>query len=170
MTTPPVSAIQGLVDYTDFPNNVVLILAEEFKKIPPLDTYAVLKRPLRPSDPSLAVAVAASMWEPEDYEVGQPDPSLSRYVFALQCMIKHGEEQEGLAAHAALSKMIRDQFHRNPAIRARLGMLNKVSGPVIERVGRFWITRQQFISQELNREFLYVSALELWVETETIRG
>jgi hypothetical protein len=165
VTTP----IQALVDYTDFPNNIVMVLGEEFRKIPPLDTYPVLLRPLRPSDPSLAVAVAASLWEPEANEIGQPDPAVSRYVFALQCMVKHGDEVQGLAAHAALSKKVRDQFYRNPALRARLSVLRKVDGGVTERVQRFWIQRQQFISQELEREFLYVSALELWVETETVR-
>jgi hypothetical protein len=156
-----------LSQFVDFPNNVVLALAQSYLTLPGVELVCL--RPLRPSDPNVSVGVIAMDWEPIDAEIGRsPDPTVGRYNFAIMCSIRHAVESDGLAAHAYLSKRVRAMVYRDNPTRVRLLQL-RVDGSdgIKERAQRLGIRRQRFMSNEARGNFMYLSTMEFWLETET---
>lgn len=154
--------------FLDFPNNVVMALANSYATLPGVELVAL--RPLRPADPNVSIGVLAVQWEPQSVEIGKsPDPAISRYTFAIMCSVRHGVEADGLAAHAYLSKRVRAMVYRDQPTRVRLQSL-RVDGSdtITERTQRYGISRQRFMSNEARGNFMYLSTMEFWLETETI--
>lgn len=148
----------------DFPENIVRELKSSLAAIEGVDI--VLRRPLRPTDPTGSLGVYASMWDPSEFEIGQYDPAVTRYQVILQSMIKHGNEEEGVSEHAALAKRIRVMLYRDEALRVRLHSLSISDGGLAESVRRYGVTRQNYLNNELQGTFLFLAVTELWFDTE----
>lgn len=156
-----------------FPNNIVDLVAA---RIPSLDSdLHVAKRPLRKSDPNQSVGIHAAQWLPEEdsYEmrgapVGTHEPTLQRYLVSVQAFVKDMDEENGLAVHSVLSKMIRSMLYRDAPLRVGLSALSVTMSGSTERTQRWGIRQQRYFSNELQGSFLYLSTLEFWLETETI--
>jgi hypothetical protein len=150
----------------DFPDNVVDALAARLVTIAEVDV--VLKRPLRPTDPSGSVGVFAVIWSPSEYEIGQHDPAVTRYSLNIQTFIKHGDEQEGITLHSRLAKRVRVMLYRDDALRVLLGSLSVTDAGNTERLQRWGIETQRYLSNEMEGTFLYLAVTDMWVETEVV--
>jgi len=129
----------------------------------------VVGRPVRPTDPNITIGVVAEDWVPEGWEIGLPnEPAIQRYTFKLQVMVKHAQEEEGRAMHSALSKSMRAMVFRDDALRVALrGLVDTdAESGVVERATRYAAGRQRFLSTVFKGTFLFVSSLDLWVETQ----
>lgn len=155
-------------EYLPFPNNVLVLLAQELQAIDYAELVAM--RPLKPEDPPVSIGVFVIDWIPGDAEMtgrANSDPTISTYLFGIQALIRHTDREEGLLKHALLSKIIRSMLYRRESIRVRLSQLNEASLGITERTQRWGVRQQRFLSNELEGNFLYLSTLEFWVETET---
>lgn len=157
-----------------FPNNVVEIL---YTRITLIDSdLTVVRRPLRESDPVQSVGVFATQWLPDDdsHEMKGGtlgayghDPSLDRYICAVQAFVKDMDEERGLAVHSVLSEKLRTMLYRDAALRVGLSTLTTNLNGVQKRTTRWGISTQRYFSNELQGSWLYLSTLEFWLETET---
>lgn len=149
-----------------FPNNVVDVLTEELGAVEGVEHVA--KRPLNPPDPNMSIGVYALDWIPQGFEIGQYEPVLATYNYALQAFVKHANEEEGILKHTLLSKLVRSMLYRETSIRVRLGALTETSLGIKERTQRWGVRQQRFISNEISGQFLFLSTMELWLETEAV--
>jgi len=159
-----------------FPNNVIDITKT---RVELLDAdLKVFRRPLRDTDPNQSVGIFATQWVPdeESHEMlgNAPggmgsfhDPSIDRYLCAVQAFVKHMDEEVGLATHSVLSEMLRTMLYRDTALRVGLSSLATELNGVRKRTTRWGISQQRYFSNELTGSFLYLSTLEFWLETET---
>lgn len=149
-----------------FPDNLVA----EFKTalIDLSGITAVLGRPLRMADPNASVGVFSVEWLPGEMGIGQPqEPIDGRYSVTIQLLVKHMNEEEALAQHSVLSKSIRVMVYRDAGLRVRLPQLSEASSGVIERVLKWGVRSQRFLSNELDKQFLFLSSTEVVVTTST---
>lgn len=159
-------------DDSIFPNNIVSMIALRATLID--DQLEVFKRPLRASDPNQSIGVTAALWTPNEQSqemLGQTfavQPTLSRYVVNIQGFIRDMDEERGLNVHTVLSRMIRSMLYTDNALRVALSQLSSVLGTTTERSQRWGISQQRFFANEIKGEWLYLSILEFWLETETI--
>ena len=157
------------VDDTVFPNNVVLKLAERYAT---LDAdLAILRRPLRNTDPMQSVGVYAAMWnpDPESMEIiggGRSEPTLQQYVISVQAFIRDGDEERGLAVHSVLSSLVRRVLYRDDTLRLALQGLSVETNGVTESLKRWRLLTQRYFNNDIDGQWIYLSTLELWMETE----
>lgn len=160
-----------------FPNNAVDLIAERAAFLDPdsVDKITILRRPLRESDPVQSIGVFGSQWFPDEESLemrsipsGVQEPTLQSYLIAIQAFVKDMDEERGLATHSVLSKMIRSMLYRDEELRLRLRALTVTMQGSTERMMRWGIRSQRFLSNELSGSWLYLSTLEFWIETETV--
>jgi len=166
-----------LINPTDpvFPNNIVEVLAlscEAYIDSEPDATLrvSVLRRPLIPVDSIQCIGIFCQKWTPDrqSFEIPSNEPTLQRYTIKIQCLIKDMDENRGLAAHSVLSKLVRNMVYRNQNLRVALTSLNDNTGGVMERLQRYGIRSQDYISGEIKGGFfMHLSTLDTYFETET---
>lgn len=150
----------------EFPLNFAKILRDRFED---QDEFSmVVARPLRPSDQDRMVGIFPTVWIPQEFEIGQYDPAVTRYMLAIQTMAKNATEEEGIAAHSKLAKKVRVMLYRDEDLRVQLGRLKTTDPVVTERVQRWGATNQRFLANEINGQFLFLAVTDLWLETEII--
>lgn len=158
-------------DENVFPNNIVEVVALRADLLDP--DVTVLKRPLRNTDPVQSIGVFASQWIPNDDSkefLGQAyatQPTLSTYRVAIQAFVKDQDEMRGLNTHAAMSRVLRNMLYTDQPLRVALSSLSSTLGATTEQSQRWGISQQRFFSNELSGNWLYLSILEFWLETET---
>jgi hypothetical protein len=150
----------------EFPENVVEELATMLAEVTDVDV--VIRRPLRPTDPNGSIGVYAIDWAPTDHAIGQFDPAVTRYKFAVQSFVKHGDDEVGVILHSQLAKRVRVMLYRDEELRVRLGSLSTDEDGVIERLLRWGVQTQRYLSNEVQGTFLYLAVTELWVDTEIV--
>lgn len=154
-----------------FPNNIVDLVSLRVSMLDP-DLFAV-KRPLRQTDPAQSVGIFAQQWAPNEqsYEFlgveRASQPTLQTYLIMVQAFVKDTDEVRGLATHSVLSKMIRSMLYRDEPLRVGLSSLAISMHDSLERSKRWGIRQQRFFSNELEGDWIYLSTLEFWLETET---
>jgi hypothetical protein len=155
-----------------FPNNIVLALNPKIKEID-VD-LTVLDRPLRPTDPNQSVGVFGSLWDPnpQSAEIGHlppgygSEPTLSQYQVILQTLVKHGDVVKGLNISSILARELRLMLYRNAALQITFGQMNVTDSHGVESLRRWGIRDQQYISNEIDGTFVFVSTLDCYFETE----
>lgn len=162
-----------------FPNNVVEILATRFDMIDPAVDPAprlyVVRRPLRNSDPVQAIGVFATQWRGDDESIeirgsadpGPGEPTIQRYTFGVQAFVRDMDEERGLKAHSVLAKMIRSMLYRDAPLRVGLASLSSELMNEVETTKLWGIGQTRYLSNEISGEWLYLSTLEFWLETES---
>lgn len=155
-----------------FPNNVVDLL---FTRIGLIDTdLRGFKRPLRATDPQQSYGMFGQQWLPDEDSqemvgsAGSSEPTIGRYLIGVQAFVKDTSEERGLAVHSVLSKLIRGTLYRDIPLKLALQALTVTLNGSTERTRRFGISTQRYFSNEIAGDFLYLSTLEFWLETETI--
>jgi len=152
-----------------FPNNAVNVVYDATQLLDP--DLKVFRRPLRNTDPRQSVGVFASQWVPdqESFEMGRGpfhEPTLGSYLISIQTFVLDFDEERGLATSSVLSTLVRTMLHRNAALGVALRSLSVVLEGSTEMTRRFSVRTQRFHSNEIDGDFLYVSTLEFWLETE----
>ncbi len=154
-----------------FPNNVVDLIAARSQSID-ADLF-VTKRPLRSSDPRQSVGVYSSLWTPDErsyeFDGNLPGiPTLQQYMIIVQGFVKDGDEESGLAVHSVLSNRIRAMLYKDNPLQVAFRGLSASSGTITERMRRWGVRSQRYFSNEIDAQWLYLSTLEFWMETETM--
>lgn len=165
--------IQGNVDAV-FPNNAVLLIQERFQNIDP--DIMVFRRPLQPTDPVQCLSVYGTLWTPrqDSVELLGPQfgmattPTLQNYNITVQALIQDMDTERGLATHSVLSKLVRGVLYHDTPLRVGLGLLSSQMFNVTERFKRRDIVSQRFMSNEISGNWIYLSVLDLRIETETV--
>lgn len=163
-------------DDSVFPNNAVKVIADRSRLLDPAGDVQVFLRPLKPEDPVQSIGVFGSLWLPIQDSIemrgsdspGPQEPTLQRYSIAIQAFVKDANEERGLNAHSVLSKMILAMLYRDEPLRIGLAELSVTMLGLTERTRRWGVTTQRFVNNELDAEWLYLSTVECWLETETI--
>jgi hypothetical protein len=153
-----------------FPINVIDVLHARFKELIGLD-IEIIDRPLRYTDPSRSVGLFAVDWVPVEgsYEIGKGfEPTLARYNYRIQALVKHTDEEEGRALYASDSKIIKAILYRDAQLVQRLTELQETNFGSIERAKRWGVRAQRFLNNELQGQFIYLATTELWLEAETV--
>lgn len=162
-----------------FPNNVVAILKTRFNLIDPepdpAQKLVVLGRPLRNSDPIQSIGLFATQWRGDDDSIeirgtpspGPSEPTIQRYTLGIQAFIKDMDEERGLNTHSVLSKMIRSMLYRDAPLRVGLASLRSELDGSTETTKRWGIGQTRYLSNEISGEWLFLSTLEFWLETES---
>lgn len=164
-----------MIDATEpvFPNNAVALIKIALQTIDA--DLRIYGRPLRSSDPAQSIGVFPQLWQPDEqsYEMrggpeGPSEPTLSRYQIAVQGFIKDLDEERGLATHSVLSKQIRTTLYRNSPLMVALRMLAVTMNGSTERTQRCGVMTARYLSNEIDGNFLYLSTLDFFLETETV--
>lgn len=156
-------------DLPVFPNNIVLQVAERFDQIDP--DVSVFRRPLRNTDPQQSIGVFASIWNPDDQSLEMMgrmpgEPTLQNYMLNVQAFVKDGDEERGLAVHSILSALVRRVLYRDNDLRLALQGLSVASDGTTEILKRWQVRSQRYVNNDIEGQWLYLSTLELWMETE----
>lgn len=160
-------------DTPAFPNNIVDILEYRISQIDA--DLTVVKRRLRTTDGNQTVGLVPTLWTPEQdsYEmlgpmdVARHRPTLVQYGISIQSYVKHADEVTGSRQHSVLASKLRSMLFTDDALRVGLLELSVADGARTERTKKWGIRRVQFLSNELNGSFLYMSILDSFYETET---
>lgn len=157
---------------TVFPNNFIAIIAARIPAA--IDSeLQVVKRPIRNTDGGLngqAVAVFPlnRTDDRESIEIWSTQPTLNRYPFVIQSLVKHTNEEDGISIHSILSASLWNMFYRDNPLHTGLTALSVVTDNAIERVQRRGITLQRYLSNEIQGNFMFTSWIEAWIETEIV--
>lgn len=160
-----------MLDYLDappeFPANIAWVLSCGLERMSPVNL--VVRRPLRLTDPHQTAGVVTMDWNSEGYEIGGAEPTISTYTFRLQYLVKMmGDEQGAMLLHAKGSKTIRAMLYRDSELAVQLRSLTETQGGRTERLKKYDVRAQRFVSNELQGQFIYLSSLDVVVEVETI--
>lgn len=153
-----------------FPNNVVGLLPIAFQAIDP-DLF-ITKRPLRNTDPTQSIGVFGQLWDPDEeskemHGFSTGEPTLQQYLISIQAFVKDRDPERGLSTHSILSAHIRRVLYNDPELRVALAGLASTDEWVTETLKRWGVRVQRYFSNEIDSDWLYLSTLEFWIETET---
>lgn len=156
-----------------FPMNAVALMKTRFGLIDP-DLH-VVQRKLMQADPVQSIGVSAENWspDPQSHEMlGQhtSEPSINRYEIHVQCLIKDTDEERGAAVSSKLSKMARGILLTDRVLRDSLQGLHSTLYGVTERTLRWTVPSQRYLNQELSGQFIYLSTIQVLLETENAHG
>lgn len=131
---------------------------------------AVFRRPLRPSDPRVSISTFPTSWEPDMLEMtgSMRPPTLSTYHYALQLLVKHTDEEEGMTLHSLISKLMLAMLYGDTTTKVALTELVEVSLGITERTQRYGVQSQRYVNNEIDGIFVFLSTTELWVQTESV--
>lgn len=151
-----------------FPNNAIELIATRLQMLYPND-LVVRKRPLRNTDPTKSVGIFPTDWLPDEtsFEFKSLQPTVQTYLIKIQAFCKDTNEEKGIATHSVMSKVIRSMLYNDEPLNVGLNALSVTMDGTIERIQRRGIRRQRYISNEIDGTFLYLSTLEVFLETET---
>lgn len=136
------------------------------------DTFTVLLRPLRTTDPNLSVGIYSTIWSPTPGSAeftglsGLSPAALERYVIIIQAMVKDADAERGAISHSVLSEAIRTMLDSDPSLRIELGGLSATVGGRTKSLKRWWPVNTRFFSSELDGNQLYLSVNEMMIEVE----
>lgn len=151
-----------------FPNNAIELIWTRAKDLYEPDLN-ILRRPLRSTDGTQSIGVHPTDWVPDEtsWEFTSKEPTIQRYIIRIQALCKESDEEKGIAIHSVMSKAIRSLLYNDNPLQVGLDMLSVTMNGVTERIQRRGISRQRYLSNEINGLFVYLSVLDFYLETET---
>lgn len=124
-------------------------------------------RQLVATDPNYALGVALKMWRPLDSpNMGSWEPTIARYTFAIQTLVKDPVRVTGDAISREFSREVRNMLLRSETLRNALANLRDDVDPV-ERAIRFSVERQEFDDSPISSGFIFLSQTEFCLDTDT---
>lgn len=157
-----------------FPSNVVqLVHARVKQKWPSTGAHM---RPLRHTDKVNSIGIFPSDWTPDvdSYEFPQVMesrpagfPTVQMYLITVQAFVKDMNPERGIRVHSLMSKAIRSLLYHDKPLAVGLQSLRVEMDGVSEVIQRRYISRQKYISNEIDGSFLYLSTLQYSIETES---
>lgn len=151
-----------------FPDNAIELIWTRFRDLYEPD-LTVLRRPLRSTDGSQSVGIHGTDWVPDEtsWEFSSKEPTVQRYLIRVQGLCKESDQEKGIKIHSVMAKAIRSLLYNDAPLQVGLNLLSVTMNGATERIQRRGVTRQKYLSNEINGTFVYVSSLELYIETET---
>lgn len=159
-----------------FPNNVVDLVATQLANIemplPPEveNQIRVVKRPVRDTDYTQTISVIPSLWVPNmdslEMAGGKNEPTIQQYTVAVEALVVDMDEERGIATHALLSSMVRLMLYRSLALRVALPMLEVDLSGYREKLTRWGISQQRFGNNQIGKNFVFLSTVDFWFETD----
>lgn len=162
---------------SSLPWSVVEIATTRFEEL--LNTEvtprAILSRQLRPTDPARSISfypvdVVPDLESMEIDGAGPPEPTIQRYSYRAQVLIKHSNEVEGRALYSQDAKFLLAILYRDTELRLRLAAIQESLLGSLERFKKLGVVRQRYLNNEFQGTFIYLSTTDLWVETESVPG
>lgn len=152
---------------TPFPDCIMNVLETNLKTIE--GVTVVHQRELEPNDSNGDVGVSMDSWHPLEYEIGGIGSSLGAYVLVIEHLVKHSNRESGWVEHRNVARSIRSMLAVNADVRVALGALVHVSTDpsYTERMMK-WTLEQRNASNQINRDFYFVSGTTVTFETEVI--
>jgi len=131
------------------------------------NTFIAL-RPLHPTDPGQSIGIFPSDLNPDDqtYEHPSKEPTIQRYILRIQGFVKDTMEDRGIATHSVMAKKLRSTLYNDAPLAVGLNSLAVVMDGATERVQRRGILRHLYVSNQIDGNFLYLSIIDYWLETE----
>lgn len=165
---------------TCFPNNVVDMIASQLETLEmPLpadinDRIRVVKRPVRDTDYTQTISVIPALWVPDmdslEMSGGVNEPTIQSYTIAIEALVVDMDVERGLATHALLSSMVRLMLYRNLALRVGLPLLEVDLNGYREKFARWGISQQRFGNNQIGKNFVFLSTVDLWFETNVVKN
>lgn len=149
-----------------FPQNVMQVVQARFQMLWP--ATGVFLRPLHPTDLTQSIGIFPSDLVPdgETYEMPSKEPTIQRYIIRIQGFVKDTVEDRGIATHSVMAKKLRSVLYNDNLLAVGLNSLAVVMDGATERVQRRGILRHLYISNQIDGNFLYLSVIDYWLETE----
>ena len=98
------------------------------------------------------------------------EPTAQQYILTVQAFIRDGDPERGLAVHSVLSALVRRVLYRDNTLRVALqGLSVTDSGGITEILKRWKVRSQRYFNNDIDGQWLYLSTLEFWMETEIIQ-
>lgn len=134
-----------------------------------LPNNIVLHRPLRSEDPGGVIGVWAENWvaDEDSFVMGQNDPVVTRYLVRVRNLIKATDEEYGRGIFSVEAKAIRVILYRDPDLRVRLAGLQEEMMSTVERVKKYTVARQDYMSAQMSGAFNFLATTDVRIETET---
>lgn len=151
-----------------FPNNAQSLIKARLDDLYG-DDILVVGRRLKLTDDTMSVGVAPDMWIPDEssFEFNSQEPTVSAYTIWIQSFVKNSDEEEGVQLGSVLAKVVRTTLYRDVPLQVGLNSLSVSMMGATERIQRRGIRRSQYLSTEIQGNFLYLNTLEYYIETET---
>lgn len=150
----------------DFPENVTMAISDRLSLSS--EFSIVLRRPLRPTDNNRSCGVFSAGWSPQEWEIGQYDPAITRHDYQIQTLAKYATEEEGLVAHTKLAKIVRLMLYRDADLRLQLSQLRTTVEGVVERTQKWDVVSQRYLANEIEGQFLFLAVTDFYLETEIV--
>jgi hypothetical protein len=151
-----------------FPNNAIELIATRLKNLYEPDLL-IVKRPLKHTDNTQSVGIYGGEWFPDQssFEFASKEPTVQVYLIKIQAFCKEIDEPRGIAVHSVMAKVMRSLLYNDVPLAVGLNALSVTMNGATERIQRRGINRQQYLNNEIGGQFLYLSTLEYYIETET---
>lgn len=132
--------------------------------------HTVIERPLRYADPARSIGVFVVDAAPlsDTQQIGQREPTLTRYQYRIQNLVKHSDEVMGKAWFSLDAKSIKAVLYRDSQLTLRLAALVEEVLGTKETAKQWGVSRQRFLSNELRSQFVYLAQTDFWLESELI--
>lgn len=164
-------------DAAHFPYNVILALEESLQELIPhtdpakRDGLRIYKRPLNDGDDSESVGIFPVMWSPDNDSMemrGRPvsEPTFQRYPIQVVSLITSADELEGILAHSQLAALIKQSLYRSETLEVSLRTMQAYLNGSIERVIRWGVESQTYLSDESGSMFSFMAETMFFVDTE----
>lgn len=151
-----------------FPNNAAELIKHRLEDLYSdyLDIYG---RRLTVTENTKSVGIAPDLWVPDEssFEFKSFEPTVSTYTIWIQCFVKNSDREEGTKEHSVLSKVIRTMLYRDSPLAVGLNQLSVTMMGATERIQKRGFRRAQYLSTELQGNWLFLNTMEYYIETET---
>lgn len=134
--------------------------------------HDVVARNLGSSEGEDVIGVFPANWSPDlgSKEIGNIEPTEARYVIRIQNMRIDADEIIGRAKFNNTCRAIRAILYRDPVLRLALGGLSETIAGSTERVKKYDVTKQDYLSGRLgDGNMTYFCTTEMVVTTETTK-
>ena len=150
-----------------WPENVLDVMQPRFTAA--LPAYEQVRRPVRIEDPVQTLGLFVVDWNPtpDSYEISAAEPTLGRYIYRVQLMVRSAREEEARTLYAQDTKVLRVVLYRDPDLLIPLQALSEEVLSVTERFKKMRVEGQRYMNNEVSGKYICLSSTTVLVETET---
>jgi hypothetical protein len=151
-----------------FPSNAIELISTRTEMLYP-DLF-VIQRMLNTGDPTQSVGIYPLSWAPNEasFETGgYEEPTLQKYTIGVQAWVIDADPVKGIRVHSVLSKVMRSLLYNDAPLRIGLDQLQITMFGKTEKIQRRGVARTRYLSNEVKGNFMHLSTIEYWLETQT---
>lgn len=158
---------------SEFPNNVVQLLATRALQVVDPDLLVVL-RPLRDSDQGQVLGIFPTLKVPDMTTIETDgsqisEPTINKYSCIMQSVVTDTDPEKCVAVHSIFANRLWQMYYRDIPLHVGLTALAVVTDNSREKFQRRGVALQRYISNEVQGSFICTSWIEFWFDTETVR-